>query len=168
MRMTADVTANRNGLTLCLPTNCTEPTNKVGCGPSMAPRQGEDMIFEGRRVLVVDDNALARRVTVALLEELGCCCTVVGSGLEAIEAFSSTRFDVILMESGMDGLQAAKAIRQMEGTSERTPIIALSASGSRERCLRAGMDARLRKPATLASIRETISLFLPTPEVEGQ
>ena len=79
--------------------------------------------------------------------------TAAANGREAVALAGGRRFDVILMDvqmPGMDGFEAAAAIREQErGTGVATPIVAVTAhtmAGDRERCLAAGMNAFVAKP----------------------
>jgi signal transduction histidine kinase/FixJ family two-component response regulator len=105
-------------------------------------------------VLVVEDNPINQRVTAALIEEMGHRTILASSGREALEAFDREPVDAVVMDvqmPEMSGLEAAAALRQKEkGRGGRTPILALTAhalAGDRQRCLDAGMDAYLSKPA---------------------
>ena len=108
----------------------------------------------GLNVLVADDNAINREVAVAMLEELDCTVVLAEDGRAAVANAQQRRFDAILMDCqmpGMDGYAATESIRRHE--SERglppTTIIALTANvmaRDRERCLAAGMNAFLAKP----------------------
>ncbi len=111
----------------------------------------------GRRlhVLVAEDNAVNQRVIVRLLEKMGHIPIVAYNGQEALDAYESRPFDVVLMDvqmPGMDGLTATRLIRESEALNpgrRRLPIMALTAyamRGDRERCLAAGMDEYLTKP----------------------
>jgi CheY-like chemotaxis protein len=109
---------------------------------------------EALHVLLVDDNRVNRVLTEALLSKRGYSVTVAGTGSEAVDFFRAALFDVVLMDiemPGMDGLEATRAMRRLERERERrTPIIALTAHssrGSREECLKAGMDEYLTVPA---------------------
>ena len=119
------------------------------------------------RVLVVEDMPVNQKVTVAMLENLGYQPDVVGNGLEAVEACSSTAYDAVLLDCQMpemDGFKAAAWIRQREAPPRRVPIIALTAGfgpGDRERCLAAGMDDYLGKPARLQTLDSTLRKWIP-------
>jgi CheY-like chemotaxis protein len=89
----------------------------------------------------------------------------VPDGRAAVAAFTSTAFDLVLMDVQMpelDGLGATRAIRTLEHQrGGRVSIIALTASamkGDIDRCLEAGMDAFLPKPLNLAALRELIQV----------
>jgi two-component system, sensor histidine kinase len=88
----------------------------------------------------------------ALLEKEGHRVELVDSGAEAIDAVRKSRFDVVLMDvrmPGMDGLETTRRIRALGGLGGRVPIIGLTAHTLRndvERCLAAGMDGHLAKP----------------------
>jgi two-component system, sensor histidine kinase and response regulator len=120
--------------------------------PTAAPREAA-----GRRlhVLVAEDNAVNQRVIVRLLEKMGHIPIVAYNGQEALDAYESRPFDVVLMDVQMpvmDGLTATRMIRESEARHpgrRRLPIMALTAyamRGDRERCLAAGMDEYLTKP----------------------
>jgi len=110
------------------------------------------------RVLVVEDNAVNQKVAVRLLDRLGLRAEVAGNGLEAVEMFRSVRPDVIFMDCQMpelDGYEATRQIRLLEGAGEHTLIVAMTAEaleGARETCLAAGMDDYISKPIKLADV----------------
>ncbi|HEY3284826.1 MAG TPA: PAS domain S-box protein [Armatimonadota bacterium] len=107
----------------------------------------------GMRVLVAEDNPINQKVIRLMLEKRGCTCDVAGNGAAALEALSSSAYDVVLMDVQMpvmDGFEATRALRLREaGAPARTPVIAMTAhamEGDRERCLSAGMDDYVSKP----------------------
>ncbi len=82
-------------------------------------------------ILIVDDNATNRVVAQALCEMFGCSSETAEDGLEALEAVQSRPFDLILMDikmPRMDGVQATKAIRSLNGPERDIPIVALTAN----------------------------------------
>lgn len=119
------------------------------------------------RVLVAEDNEVNGALAVRLLGRRGHEAIVVGTGLDAVAAWESGRFDLILMDVQMplmDGLAATAAIRDRErARGTRTPIIALTANAAttdEARCLAAGMDAFISKPVFIAAFYETIAAVL--------
>ena len=114
-------------------------------------------------VLVVDDVATNRELVRTILEAAGHTVDEAASGAEAIDAASQTRFDVILMDMqmpGMDGLAATRAIRTSAALNQVTPIVALSANvlaPQIEACLEAGMDDHLAKPIMPAKLLQKVA-----------
>jgi CheY-like chemotaxis protein/HPt (histidine-containing phosphotransfer) domain-containing protein len=106
------------------------------------------------RVLVAEDNEVNQKVAVRILEKLGYTVEVAEDGLAALDACARTRYDAVLMDGqmpGMDGYEVTRRIRAQERAGERLPVIAMTASamkGDRERCLEAGMDDYVTKPVT--------------------
>lgn len=120
------------------------------------------------RVLVAEDHAINEMVLRTILERQGWTVRVVHSGRDVADLARSERFDVILMDvqmPGMDGLAATAAIRKMEREAGgHIPIVGVTAQtmAGREGCLSAGMDAFVSKPirpaALFAAIDEAIRL----------
>lgn len=103
-------------------------------------------------VLVVEDNAVNRMLIGAYLEEFGLSYDIVESGSEAIRRLAEKTYDLVLMDIMMpelDGVEATKRIRKMDGSAAEVPIVALTAHamrGDREDYLAAGMDGYVSKP----------------------
>jgi PAS domain S-box-containing protein len=118
------------------------------------------------RVLLVEDNPVNQRVAQRNLEKVGLHVEVAANGREAVEAWSSRRFDLILMDCQMpemDGYDATREIRRHENGAARIPIVALTANalqGDRERCLAAGMDDYMAKPLEPEKLRACLSKHL--------
>ena len=110
------------------------------------------------RVLVVDDVAANRLVARAMLTAAGHEVELAADGAEAIAAVEAGRFDVVLMDlqmPGMDGLEATRRIRALPPPQGRVPVLALTASALPEQieaCRAAGMDGHLAKPIERASL----------------
>ncbi len=120
------------------------------------------------RLLAAEDNPTNQQVLAAVLGSLGIDVHIVPDGKEAVEAWRVGAYDLILMDIQMpvmDGISAAKAIREAEtGTGRRrTPIIALTANALThqvEEYLAAGMDAHVAKPIEIAKLYDSISTVL--------
>jgi CheY-like chemotaxis protein len=120
---------------------------------------------EKHTILLVEDNPIGMRVLRHTLERRNLQVDGAASGSEAIEAASKRRYDLVLMDlqmPGIDGLQTTAAIRSLPGY-ESIPIIALTADFSdelRARCRREGMQGFLAKPVDSTELWSTLSKFL--------
>jgi len=97
---------------------------------SIPPKSAEKE-FAGLKVLIAEDNLFNEKIAIKILENQGIVVTSSSNGQEALEAFKAQKFDLILMDLHMpvmDGEEAVKEIRQLEGDQMRTPIIVLSAT----------------------------------------
>jgi CheY-like chemotaxis protein len=116
----------------------------------------------GLRVLCVEDNPFGRVVHSAVLRELGHIVSFVESGEAAIEMVARNKYDVVLMDialSGIDGIEATRRIRALPGPAGRIPIIGVSGRTEPRDAAAAkaaGMNAYLRKPASPAELNEAL------------
>lgn len=123
--------------------------------------------FEGR-VLVAEDNQANQELIKIILERYGLTYVIVSNGEEALAAYTSEHFDMILMDEqmpNMNGNEATANILRYEKSASRehTPIIAVTANvikGSRERSIQNGYDAFLGKPIVLKEIEQIFERFL--------
>jgi diguanylate cyclase (GGDEF)-like protein len=118
-------------------------------------------------VLVVEDNHTNQLVASGMLRALGYDYALAWNGIEALELFGKTHFDLILMDCNMpemNGYDATLRIRELEQEDgQHIPIVAMTADaqlGAMERCKEAGMDDYLLKPVLLADLRKTIQKWL--------
>lgn len=117
-------------------------------------------------VLLAEDNEVNVLVAQTVLEDLGIKVDVANNGVEAVDKCEKGSYDLVLMDLHMpimDGADAAKRIRQMEGTRRRTPIVAISAAvrdEDRQTCAEAGMDDFITKPFAIADLRRVLQKFL--------
>ena len=126
------------------------------------------------RVLLAEDNRVNQEVVAGILALFGVRAKAVGNGREAVEAWRSGEFDLILMDCQMpemDGYEAARQIREEEHRGahggRRTPIVALTAhalEGDRDKSLAAGMDDHLSKPFRIAQLEEVLGRWLKAVE----
>jgi signal transduction histidine kinase len=114
-------------------------------------------------VLVAEDNPVNQLVVVEMLKALGCVVDVVDDGHAAQRAVLQRRYAIIFMDCHMprvDGFEATRMIRERERRSGgHVVIVALTADSlatDRERCLAAGMDDFLTKPASSSQLSATI------------
>jgi len=118
------------------------------------------------RILVVEDDPVHRRITVRMLERMGMYVESAANGRHALELFFGRGFDLILLDCvmpNMDGYEAVRRLRTIEGDAKRTPVIALTASvleADRQRCFAAGMDGFLSKPFDLENLRDEVLSWL--------
>ncbi len=138
------------------------PRRLVGDGGSPAAESGESAL---PRILMVDDNDVARRIVTHILKRAGYDIQCAAGGREAIEAALEKQFDLILMDlqmPTMNGLEATEAIRALPGYGE-TPILALSANYSDEfirTCHRAGFQDFLSKPVQQSKLLGAVKIYL--------
>jgi signal transduction histidine kinase len=124
------------------------------------------------RILVAEDNAVNQKVAVRTLEKLGYQADVVNDGQEALTAWESGRYDLILMDCEMpvlDGYEATRRIRSRETGGEHIPIIALTAhaiNGAELECRAAGMDDYVTKPMDRERLEASLELLLNDPSVD--
>ena len=113
------------------------------------------------RVLLAEDHPTNQRVVQLILASQGAEVVIAGDGAQAVAAFETGAFDVVLMDMQMpvmDGLTATRALRAHEASTPgrtRTPVVMLSANAMaehREESLAAGADSHVAKPITAASL----------------
>jgi CheY-like chemotaxis protein len=105
-------------------------------------------------VLVVEDSSIGREVLKRALPKIGAEVTWALNGSEAVRTFAQDRFDVVLMDlrmPGMDGVAAIREMRAFEALNRRTrtPIVVVSAHAATEDkrvTMEAGADLHMAKP----------------------
>ncbi len=119
------------------------------------------------KVLVAEDNPVNQQILLKLLAKLGCVPTIVGDGALAVEAFKREPWDVILMDiqmPNMDGLEATREIRRLEGEGAHVKIVAVTANANPDQVevgLQSGLDVYLTKPVRLGVLAEVLNNTLP-------
>ncbi|MCL2920205.1 response regulator [Shewanella litorisediminis] len=129
-------------------------------------------ILVGRRLLLVEDNAINRLIATSLLGQLGAEVTEAVDGFQALEILTRQQFDLVLMDiqmPGMDGYQTTRKIRN-ELMLADLPIIAMTANAMPEdklACRDAGMNDHIAKPFEIDEVAEKLLQHLSMPEYES-
>jgi len=119
-----------------------------------------------RRILLAEDNPVNEKVATHTLRKLGYEVHAVDNGRDAVLAWKSGRFDLILMDCQMpilDGYEATREIRSLERGGEHIPIVALTAhamTGDDLKCKSSGMDHHLTKPLDRARLQACLDEFI--------
>ena len=121
--------------------------------------------FEGKRVLLVEDNDLNQEIALYMLKEKGFDVDTADNGKEAVGKFLSSKpfyYNLILMDimmPVMNGLEATRAIRSSGRSDYSVPIIAMTANAYEEdkkECIEAGMNEHIAKPLEESEIMAAI------------
>lgn len=146
---------------------------RIGCSFAHKPHfkeraanvQAAAATYTARSVLVADDNRTNRNILTAILETAGHKVTQVCDGDEVLEILEKESFDILLLDVNMprlNGIDACRMWRQIEGSRSHLPIVGVTADATSEteaRCLGAGMDLRLTKPINSALLLATIDKY---------
>jgi CheY-like chemotaxis protein len=148
-------------------------TFNVAAAPAAEPEADADSPgAESRslRILVAEDNPINQKLACKILERRGHVVAVAQNGREALEAVQAANFDLVLMDvqmPEMDGLEAARTIRQRWDVQERPHVIALTAyalEGDREKCIEAGMDDYVSKPVKMEDLISILGRYRPVKQ----
>jgi signal transduction histidine kinase/ActR/RegA family two-component response regulator len=141
------------------------PTVAVDPQPASPPEIASPVKGCRGRVLVVDDNPINQLVAVRAVDSLGYAADAAPGGEAALEALHRARYDAVLMDCqmpGMDGFETVAEIRREEaraGAGMRVPVIAMTANdpeAERAHCLGCGMDDYLAKPFRIAGLDQAL------------
>jgi len=114
------------------------------------------------RILVAEDNPFNQRIIKIMLDQLGIAADIAGNGLDAVRMLKKASYDLVLMDIQMpvmDGVAAAKTIRDSDEKYKKIPIIALTADAvaeDRKNWLASGMNDYLIKPVKPEVLQEMI------------
>ena len=116
------------------------------------------------RVLIAEDNLVNQKLVTRLLEIGGHSFELAENGEQAVSRFREGQFDVIFMDvqmPGMDGLEATRQIRAIEGTSgSHLPIVGVTAgvtAAELAACLASGMDSCITKPIAIREVEQVLA-----------
>ncbi|HDZ48652.1 hypothetical protein LCGC14_0038030 [marine sediment metagenome] len=122
--------------------------------------------FTGTSLLLVEDNAVNRKVAVGLLSRLGCYVVCAENGHDALVIAQAQQVHLIFMDiqlPDIDGITVTQRLREQGGWLASVPIVAMTAGGiedDRQRCLAAGMTDYITKPLSLAALSNVLALQL--------
>ena len=132
--------------------------------------QEENGSFEGKKILLVEDNELNQEIAVEILQEAGFVLDMADDGAVAVEKMKAAepgQYDLILMDIQMpimDGYEATGQIRKLENPNlARIPIIAMTANAfdeDRKAALDAGMNGHIAKPIDVPKLLEVLGEIL--------
>ena len=132
--------------------------------------RSRDKVFEGRRILLVDDDVRNIFALTSALEQKGILVEIGRNGFEAISKLDEVEsIDLVLMDimmPGMDGLEATRRIRQ-DPRFQKLPIIAVTAKAMKddqEQCIKAGANDYLAKPIDLDRLFSLLRVWMPNVE----
>jgi len=118
-------------------------------------------------ILVADDNPVSLRFFADALATLGVSSELAHDGIETVARASRTRFDLLLLDArmpGLDGTEALARIRAEAGPSQRAPALATTAEAGqavRARLAEAGFAGVIAKPVTIDALRAALERYLP-------
>ena len=133
--------------------------------------------YSDKRVLVVEDNKVNQKVILSQLAKFQLKPDLAANGQVALDQLERQTYDLVFMDCQMpimDGYEATRILREREIAADkgksRTPITALTAhasTGEREKCLSAGMDDYLSKPASRGDLAVVLERWLGAPSAPG-
>ena len=131
--------------------------------PALLPKES----FAGKRLLLVEDNALNREIAMEILKEAGFLVDTAEDGAEAVERMEQAapgQYDLILMDiqmPRMDGYEATRQIRALPDAAKAgIPIFAMTANAfeeDRQNALKAGMDGHIAKPLDIPHLLQVLA-----------
>lgn len=128
-----------------------------------AEEKNAEIVLPDAQVLIVDDNEINRMIAVEMLDSSGMQIDTAVDGLQAVEMVQKKEYDLIFMDHQMpvmDGIEAIKAIRSLEGTYyKEVPVIALTANTAKEQqeeYRQTGMSDYLSKPIDMEELYEKV------------
>jgi PAS domain S-box-containing protein len=134
-------------------------TARFGIAGEVAAVESAASVLSGKRVLVVDDNAVMRVFLSKNLEALGCVAESLDSGEAALSRVGNMDFDAILMDwrlPGRDGLETAAAIQAMHGKVPIVLVTGFEAEVARSHAREGLIEVFLTKPVSRATLQDTL------------
>ena len=138
--------------------------------PEEAEQKKKDMIFDGKKILLVEDNLLNQEIAQSILQESNFIVDVADDGTVAVEKIRNARpdqYDLVLMDIQMpvmDGYEATRQIRALADVNKANiPIIAMTANAfdeDKQAAFKAGMNGYMAKPIEIQELIDTLKEVL--------
>ena len=119
--------------------------------------------LKDKKILIVEDNKINQMVSKKMLENKGVICEIVDSGENAIEIAKNHKFDMILMDVHLPGINGTIATKKIREFDTMTPVIALTAislNENRKMLLSYGMNDVITKPFVPENFYAVISKYI--------
>ena len=145
------------------------------CLETLFAEPAQDGVLRSGRILLAEDNDLNREIAYTLLSEAGFDVETAENGEQAVEMIKTApaeHFDIILMDVQMpvmNGYEATRAIRALEGDRAKIPILAMTANAFEEdkrEALACGMNGHLAKPINVDEMLKTLDKLMEKQEVK--
>ncbi|MDD5149775.1 MAG: ATP-binding protein [Flavobacterium sp.] len=139
---------------------------KIGEKPTPKKKKSKpnvDSALKDKKILIVEDNKINQMVSKKMLENKGIICKIIDNGEEAIEFVKTNKFDMILMDVHLPGINGTIATQHIRKFDTTTPIIALTAislNENRDVLLSFGMNDVLTKPFVPDEFYSTIAKYI--------
>lgn len=127
------------------------------------PDSSLDEIFKGKSVLLIEDNQINQMITKKMVEKKGMSCKIIDNGEEAIKHLKENKYDIVLMDVHLPGINGTEATAEIRKFNTQTPIIALTAislNENRDMLLSFGMNDVVTKPFVPEKFYEIIASYL--------
>ncbi|HVX67221.1 MAG TPA: ATP-binding protein [Bryobacteraceae bacterium] len=154
-------------------TACLAPAVNSVAGKHAAAPEPLQRAVRPLRILVAEDNLINQKLLTRLLARAGHSFELAADGEEALSLASRERFDLVLMDVQMpvmDGLEATRRIRAVQGSHARVPIVGVTAgasAGELETCIVSGMDSCITKPITIPDLNHVLARVAGGQPVEN-
>lgn len=135
---------------------------KIGTDQMEADQDGIEVdtsILEGKKVLLIEDNKINQMITKKMVENKGMTCEVIDNGEDAIEAVKNNKYDLVLMDvhlPGINGTVATQTIRTFDKKIKIIALTAISLNENRDMLLSYGMNDVITKPFDVNDFYKTL------------
>lgn len=124
------------------------------------PKKKQNASLSNKKILLIEDNKINQMITKKMLENKGILCEIIDNGEDAIEAVRHNKYDLILMDVHLPGINGTIATQKIREFDTTTPVIALTAISlheNREMLLSFGMNDVITKPFVPDDFYTTLS-----------